>query len=50
MIQGRVLIFEENMTNQLLAIFLPCLRGGGAERAMATFANGFTGSAVFAST
>jgi glycosyltransferase involved in cell wall biosynthesis len=41
MVQGGVLIFEKNMLNEHVAIYLPSLRGGGAERVMVTLANGF---------
>lgn len=41
MLQGDVLTLEEKMPKQHLAIYLPSLGGGGAERVMATLANAF---------
>jgi glycosyltransferase involved in cell wall biosynthesis len=41
MYQGCVLTLEVKMPKQHVAIYLPSLRGGGAERVMATLANAF---------
>jgi glycosyltransferase involved in cell wall biosynthesis len=41
MVQGDVLTLKDNMPKQHMAIYLPSLGGGGAERVMATLANAF---------
>ncbi len=42
MIRGDFLTLQKNITKQHLAIYLPSLRGGGAERVMATLANAYS--------